>query len=88
MIVKFQNNLDKSEYIFDNLEDLKSSRLYYVFDITLPEGCPDGEYTYSLIDDNDKVLATGLCIIGDYTPANNKTYAKEQNGYVQYNSNN
>lgn len=45
----------------------------------------DGEYTYTLTDDEGMIRATGLLQVGDYV-ANNNTYtANTKNGYVQYN---
>lgn len=67
------NNVTKN-IIEIEVEDNKNSTLFYQFDIVLPEGCEDGEYTYELIDyvTEDfvaglrKVVATGLLQIGDY----------------------
>lgn len=63
------------------------SRLFYTFDITLPQNMADGEYTYTLYDEQDVVKATGLLQVGEYTPEKttyNNDAIKEQNGYVQY----
>jgi hypothetical protein len=77
MTLKLTNNVTKN-IIEIEVEDNKNSTLFYQFDIQLPEGCEDGEYTYELINseficDNgicygpyDKVIATGLLQIGDY----------------------
>lgn len=45
----------------------------------------DGEYTYTLYDEQNTVKATGLLQVGDYVPNNNTYTAQTQNGYVQYN---
>ena len=84
MTLKLRNNLTKIEYTFDNLADELVSRLFYTFDITLPEGMDDGEYAYTLYDGN-VVKATGLLQVGDYKPNNNTYTAQTQNGYIQYN---
>ena len=80
------NNLTKTEYKLTNLEDLSMSRIFYTFDVIFPAGMDDGEYTYRLYD-GDKLKATGLLQVGNYTPEKT-TYEnnpiKEQNGYVQY----
>ena len=88
MTLKLQNNLTKKVHTFNNLEDKLASRMFYTFDITLPEDVDDGEYTYSLLDENGNVKASGLAQIGDYAPQNNTYAPQTQNGYVQYNSNN
>lgn len=86
MTLKLISNLTKKEYELTGLEDLATSRIWYTFDITLPEGMDDGEYTYTLYDD-DVVKASGLLQVGDYVPEKttyNNDAIKEQNGYVQY----
>ncbi len=85
MTLKLRNNLTKQEYTFDNLDDKLASRLFYTFDVTLPEGMDDGEYTYTLYDEENVVKATGLVQIGDYKPQNNTYSAETHNGYIQYN---
>lgn len=79
------NNLSKIGYNFNGLVDLQNSMLFYAFNIQLQDGMADGEYSYTLYDENDVVKATGLLQIGDYQPENNKTYsAQTENGYIQY----
>lgn len=65
MRLELTNNLSKITKILDNIEDKKSSGLFYSFDISLDGSYEDGEYTYRLIDE-EKVVATGLLQIGDY----------------------
>lgn len=73
MTLNLTNNVTKKTIEIE-VEDNKNSTLFYQFDILLPEGCEDGEYTYELIDyvTEDfvaglrKVVATGLLQIGDY----------------------
>lgn len=65
MRLELTNNLTKITKILDNIEDKKSSGLFYSFDISLDGSYEDGEYTYKLIDE-EKVVATGLLQIGDY----------------------
>ena len=65
MRLALTNNLTKITKILDNIEDKKSSGLFYSFDISLDGSYEDGEYTYRLIDE-EKVVATGLLQIGDY----------------------
>lgn len=86
MRLELVNNLTKNVYSFPNLEDKMVSRLFYAFDITLQEGMDDGEYSYTLYDDEYVAKATGLIQIGNYVP-NNNTYTATTNngGYVQYN---
>lgn len=85
MTLELRNNLTKQVYSFDNLDDKLTSRLFYTFDITLPDGMDDGEYTYTLRDENQSVKATGLLQVGDYKPENNTYTAQTHNGYIQYN---
>lgn len=81
MLLKLVNNLTKVEYEID-VEDKGTSGSFYDFDITLPTPMVDGEYTYQL-SDNDKVVATGLCQIGDYIKQATSYNKKEK--YVTYN---
>lgn len=85
MYLKLTNNLTKIDYTFTGLTDNLESRLFYAFNLSLQEGMADGEYTYTLFDDDDQVKATGLCQIGDYKPEEKHEYKKDNNGYIQYN---
>ena len=85
MTLKLSNNVTKKVYTFENLEDKLTSRIWYAFDITLEPGTDDGEYTYTLYDDQEIVKATGLLQVGDYKPQNNTYTAQTHNGYIQYN---
>ena len=87
MRLKITNNLTKAVTNFDNLENIDVSRIFYCFEIRLPEGMADGEYTYELFDGTE-IKATGLLQIGEYVPEKknyNGDIIKEQNGYKQYN---
>lgn len=77
-----KNNTDKREYAFEVSDDC-SSRLFYKVAVSLPEGMPDGEYTYELVQDGH-VASIGLVQIGDYVPEKQE-YITENNGYKQYN---
>ena len=83
MTLKFINNTTKQEWTFD-VFDVNDSRMFYHFDIALPEGMPDGEYSYILLD-NGKTKASGLLQVGDFIPDNNTYTAQTQNGYIAYN---
>lgn len=87
MRIKLTNNLTKTEYVFDDLEDKMVSEMFYAFDITVPRTAEIGEYQYTLFE-GDMVLATGLLQIGEYH-ADVKSYKhdtiKESNGFISYN---
>lgn len=63
------NNVSKNTIEFE-VNDERTSSIFYQFSISLPYGCEDGEYTYELYDDG-KMIATGLLQIGDYQKDNN-----------------
>lgn len=88
MVLKLTSTLSKSEYIFEHLEDNLTSRIFWDFSITLPQGIKDGEFQYVLTYDDGTVEATGLCIVGDFVPETHPytgdTTIKESNGYIQY----
>lgn len=85
MRLKLVSNLTKIEYEFTGLTDTLESRMFYSLELGLPENIADGEYSYTLYDDDNVSVATGLCQIGDYTP-NKKEYTQEnKQQYIQYN---
>lgn len=84
MKLTFKNNTDKKSYDF-NVTDLSDSGMFYHFDsITLPSGIPDGDYNYYLYDENDKLVAEGLCQIGTYTEHTKKYEKEEKDTFIQY----
>ena len=58
-------------------EEEESSPLYHLVAIELPSDIKDGEYEYSLSDDNG-TLSTGLLVIGSLSKA------VEYNNKIQY----
>jgi hypothetical protein len=83
MLLKLINNLTKNTIEFGELEDKLVSALFYSFDISVPDGVIDGEYTYELYDDEKKV-STGLLQVGDYKNEGNKEYNDNKKGYIVY----
>lgn len=85
MIIRFTNNLTKNTIELSEIEDKKKSSMFFTFDIILPEGVEEGEYTYELIDDG-KIIANGLLQIGDYERDTdvNKEYKEEKKGFIVY----
>ena len=77
MLLKLTNNMTKVTKDFF-VTDLKDSNMLYHFDLNLEEGMSDGEYTYELLEGEDK-LAKGLLQIGDY-----KKSDKQYNKKVKY----
>ena len=61
LTLKARNTLDQ-DFVIDRVLDLKTSDLYFNLAISLPAGCPDGEYEYALMDDNI-VLSTGILVL-------------------------
>ena len=61
LTLKMKNTIDQ-DFIIDRVLDLRTSDLYFNLAISLPEGCPDGEYEYALMDDNI-VLSTGILVL-------------------------
>ena len=66
-----------------NVEDLNESSIYYTFNISITEEMDDGEYEYTLKDNEDKIVATGLIRVGDYKQEN-KQYINNKDKYIQY----
>lgn len=77
-----KNNITHKEFEY-SVTDLNESSIFYTFNINIPESLDDGEYSYTLKDDVDKILATGLMRIGDYK-TENKEYNNKDKKYIQY----
>lgn len=84
MTLKLENNVTNVSYTISGLTDLQKSRLNYVFSLSLPEGIDSGEYNYTLEDDENTVVASGIIQIGSYTPQKTTYTAQTNNDYVQY----
>ena len=69
-----------------SVEDLNESSIYYVFNINFPEEMDDGEYSYILKDDGDKIVATGLMRIGDFKQENTQYINNKDRKIIQYGS--
>ena len=82
MKLYIKNGITHKEFEY-SVEDLNESSIYYTFNINIPENFDDGEYSYFLKDDGDKIVATGLMRIGDYKQEN-KEYNNKDKKYIQY----
>ena len=78
-----KNGVTHKEFEY-SVTDLNESSIYYVFNINIPESLDDGEYTYVLKDDVDKMLATGLIRVGDYKTENTQYNNNKDKKYLQY----
>ena len=76
---KALSTIDREIVVDLEVVDLQLSDLYLQVAVTLPEGCPVGEYEYTVLDGED-VVSTGLLIIGEYTAPDQyeKTITYEQ----------
>lgn len=83
MYLIITHNLTKRTVTFRNLEDIGHNRLNYQFAITLPEGMPDGEYTYQLYGDDNTPQGSGIMQIGDYCNKNTQRY-NDTDRYITY----
>ena len=66
-----------------SVTDLNESSIYYTFNLNIPEEMDDGEYEYTLKDNEDKIVATGLMRVGDFKQEN-KQYINNKDKYIQY----
>ena len=78
LTLKLRNTIDQ-DVIIAHVADNHTSNLYFSLEISLPEGCPDGEYEYALMDD-DNVLSTGIMVLvsAETTNEYNKDIEYEQ----------
>lgn len=82
MRLKLTNNLTKTDYEFE-VVDKGDSALFYNFEITLPQGIKDGEYSYKLFNEKEMEIATGLLQVGEYVPLKKEYKNKKQ--IIEYN---
>lgn len=66
MYLVLRNNVTKRRIEIPDLEDDKTSELFYHFTIQLPEDVIEGEYDYVLFSEDDEEIVTGLLQVGDY----------------------
>ena len=83
MQIKLINNLTKNTLDLGEVEDSLVSSIFYSFEIVLPDGIKDGEYTYELYE-NGNMVSTGLLQIGDYKQESGKEYNENKKGYIVY----
>ena len=62
MTLTIKNTTDLQVIYSQEVTDKQTSSQYFTFDITLPEGIPDGEYEYALTD-GEVTLSTGIMTI-------------------------
>ena len=82
MQLKLLNKITKKEIELNDIEDTQISNFFHNFKIVLPEDADDGEYEYELSQD-EKVIARGLAIIGDFNPER-KTFNNSTKTYKTY----
>ena len=78
-----KNGVTHKEFEYSVI-DLNESSIYYTFNINIPDSLDDGEYNYTLKDDGDKIVATGLIRVGDYKQENKEYINNKDKKYVQY----
>ena len=69
-----------------NVEDLNESSIFYTFNINIPDSFDDGEYEYTLKDNEGKIVATGLMRVGNYKQENKQYINNKDKKYIQYGS--
>lgn len=84
MTLNLVNTLTKVSYNIENLTDLMTNSINYVFNINLPANMDSGEYNYTLYDDEMLVVASGIMQIGSYEPEKTAYTAQTINNYIQY----
>ena len=82
MDLKLLNKITKQEILLEGITDNMVSNFFYNFKINLPKDAVDGEYEYTLIQD-EKVIASGLAVIGNFVPEK-KNYNNTTKTYKTY----
>ena len=78
-----KNGITHKEFEY-NVDDLNESSIFYTFNINIPESFDDGEYSYTLKDNEEKIVATGLMRIGDFKQENKEYNNNKDKKYLQY----
>lgn len=81
MSLYVENTTDHQCFTLD-VEDIKTSGLYFNLAVRIPEGIATGEYQYRLKDD-DIIVSCGLIFIGDLKSPNQHQH-EEIIKYKQY----
>lgn len=82
MKLLLKNGITHKEFEY-SVTDLNESSIYYTFNINIPDSLDEGEYEYTLKDDLNKIVATGLMRVGDFKQEN-KQYINNKDKYLQY----
>ena len=85
MKIIIKNGITHKEFEY-NVDDLNESNIFYTFNINIPESFDYGEYSYTLKDNEEKIVATGLLRVGDYEQKNTQYNNNKVNKYIQYGS--
>ena len=83
MKLLLKNGVTHKEFEY-SVTDLNESNIFYTFNINVPEEMDDGEYSYTLKDNEDKIVATGLIRVGDYKTENTQYNNNKDKKYLQY----
>lgn len=86
MKLTIKNTTDLKVILDTEVTDKGTSARYYNFDITLPEGIPDGEYEY-ILQDGEETLSTGIITIQGGVDYHKRQYDKTIQ-YEQYETGN
>ena len=77
LVFKAKSTIDLAVEVSQGVIDLQTSDLYFRIAVTLPDGLPNGEYEYSIMN-GDTILASGLLVIGE------NSHPSEYNKEIQY----
>ena len=77
LVFKAKSTIDLAVEVSQGVIDLQTSDLYFRIAVTLPDGLPNGEYEYSIMN-GDTILASCLLVIGE------NSHPSEYNKEIQY----
>ena len=80
LVFKAKSTIDLATEIDIYVINIDVSAIYMQMAVVVPEGCPNGEYEYTVSVD-DAVISTGLLIIGDNTHPEQYNHAIEYDQY-------
>ena len=64
LVFKGRSTIDLATEIDIQVVDLNISDIYLYLSVIIPDGCPNGEYEYTVLA-GDELVSTGLLIVGE-----------------------
>ncbi len=78
------SNMSNPTTIVNGMSNISANTFYYKFQLSIPDSLPYGEYTYTLYNEDNLVVETGLLTYGNFDRTGLVSKNTSQNK-IQYN---